>query len=610
MATPFDRWTYQDAQGALSAELLRPIVPLPGLLTAGIRTALVISPSAGVGDPVAALDKGTAGALTRAGGAFLAGVWGMPTMALLTAINRRFVFGDHWQGGAGWIGPKPQPGDPGFSETMLEIRRAFTSRNVIGEVVGRHMSGVIGREPRWGLALRRALKQDEEPSAAEQALIDEAEALLTVWWDARKVMKTLQRCVVTMLYAERAPLRLYVPPGMLEDQQDERTGTMTRVITADSVEAALTKLWLEDPIPEQATVATDDDTKQDIGVFVSQVSVGATGEPKYEPVAELTYADGDKTVVRMVDKSATTEYRLAFGGRLTMFEPSRTPIVSPQVQESQRALNLALSMLPRNVVTGGFLERILLNAQMPGTWETDAQGNKKFIPEPYFAGAGTTNFVQGVQYEDGQGKTVVATPSVQFREPVPVAPSVDAKRSHYEDILEEVKQAHVLMNQDARASGKSREQARADYEADLLVTKTELEAAGRWVLETVLAMAEAFAGSPGKYTEQLRATFACQIDTGPLTAQERAANDASVGKTLSRETAMERNGVADVDAELQRMNAEPAAHLDMLTKQSTIITNLTTAGATLEAAATVAELDEDQIKELTTPETFTAPVTQ
>jgi hypothetical protein len=84
-------------------------------------------------------------------------------------------------------------------------------------------------------------------------------------------------------------------------------------------------------------------------------------------------------------------------------------------------------MLPRNVVTGGFLERVLLNAQMPGYW-VDANGNrttdinarKKFVALPYKAGAGTTNFVRGMDYLDAKtGETKVTDPQIQWREPSP-----------------------------------------------------------------------------------------------------------------------------------------------------------------------------------------------
>lgn len=593
MATPFDTWTYEDAAQAVAQSLWRPAYLAPGQSFFGGGNMAII-PSLTDGGMTAV----STGGLRRTSGLNM--IW----------VNRAFVFGDHWQGGYGWIGPMPQSNDPGYAETFAEIYRGFTSRNVIGEVVFRHTSGVVGREPRWGLALKRALATDEVMTTQEQALIDEAEALLTQWWDMRRVHEWMQRYVTTLLYAGRATLRLYVPDGLLDGVTDAITGAARRVISAATVEEALSKIWLDHPLPEQATVAIDEDTQQQAGVLLYEVGVKSTGLGSPERRSEITYADGDTTVVRILVGEEQTEYRLDFGGHLTMFESRRPALITPQAQESQRALNLALSMLPRNVVTGGFLERILLNAQMPGEWITDpSTGQKRFHPEPYYAGAGTTNFVQGVQYEQ-DGKTVLANPSVHFRDPVPVTASIDAKKSHYEDILEETRQAHVLMTNDLRASGKSREQGRADFEADLTLTKSHAESVGRWVIITVLAMGEALAGTPGKYTKQLRATFACQIDTGPLDAQERAANDASVGKTLSRETAMERNGVVDVDAELQRMNAEPAAQIALVTAQATAIKTLTDAGAGLVAAAVVADLGEDDVAELGKPATFTAPVVQ
>jgi hypothetical protein len=144
--------------------------------------------------------------------------------------NRLFVDGDHWQQGQGWIGPSPQPGQDGFDETLRELQRSFTSRNAIGETTERHAQALLGREPAFGLTVRRALAEGEEATAQEQAKIDEAEAALTAWWDVRGIAGTLAEATRTVLWAAdpdghgRAPLRLYVPRGFLLDGEMDVTG--------------------------------------------------------------------------------------------------------------------------------------------------------------------------------------------------------------------------------------------------------------------------------------------------------------------------------------------------------------------------------------------------
>src|SRR6185436_5041486 len=127
---------------------------------------------------------------------------------------------------------------------------------------------------------------------------------------------------------------------------------------------------------------------------------------------------------------------------------------------------------------------------------------------------------------------------------------VEAQEALYRAMLREAKQEHALMSQSVNASGKSREQARADFQMTLEPTASEINVLGRWLVETALAMAEAFASTPGKYTATLRGVLACVIDTGPISSDERAAIDGSVkAGTLSRETAMSLEQVQDTAAE-------------------------------------------------------------
>lgn len=525
----------------------------------------------------------------------------------LIEVNELFVLGDHWQDGNGWVGPHPQPDEDGFTETMNEIEQAFVSRNVIGEVVERHTSFLLGAEPRWGLVPRRAMEEGKEPTSEEQALIDEAEAALTIWWDARRIHAILQDLARQVVWASRSAFRLYVPPGMLTAA--ERSGRSVTTISAKTLDEALAKLWPDHPSYAQATVYEDEDTKQQLGIFL----FASDDELDH---AELSFVQGQKTIIRQMsdrgNREIDSEVSLPLGGRLPMYEITRPLLITEQIQRAQRALNLAASMLPRNVVTGGFLERVLLNAQMPGRWETDPKGNPtKFVPSEYHTGSGSTNFITGVQYKDEEGKTILATPDIRWREPIPVQPAVDAKNEHYRDILEEAKQGHIIAGTDPKLGWKSREQLRADSDKALGLTKTPTEQCGRWLLETALAMAEAFMGAPGRYTSVLRAEFSCLASSGPLSIDERKENrESAKDGFLSRATTMERNGVEDVDAELGRMAGEPDARADLAVKQASALKTLTDAGASLEGAAQFLGIPEDRAKLLITTDVSGGGITQ
>lgn len=464
------------------------------------------------------------------------------------APNMLFYSGDHWQNGLGWCGPQPPIGDPAAATVLAEIKRAFVSSNKVKEITARHVGGVIGREPQWGLTVRRPLKEKQKPTQAEQKLIDEAEALLTEWWDERTVHQALRAALSTLLLGSRASLRLFVPAGILIDG---------RIPQAD-LKSALMQLYLAHPTPAQSLVLIDADTQQRCGVYLYQQDS--------HTVAELTYLNEDGTTVLRVLREQTDAAGagalLPLDGHLLLHELKRDLLITQQIRENQGQLNLAKTMMGRNVVQGGFLERIILNGQMPGSYVDDASapGGKRFVPAPFRTGAGTTNFIAGATYQDADGTTHVASPSVVYRDPVAVDTFLATEQAAYRSILEEAHQLHALISGDATASGESRKQARGDFQQDLELTAPELTRAVRWLIETVLAVASALAGQPGRYAA-LRATCTARLDTGPLSGDEIGQVQSLTGdkQLLSQETGMSRIGIEDTDAEKALIAAETAA---------------------------------------------------
>ena len=519
-------------------------------------------------------------------------------------LVRDYYEGRQWRDGEGWIGPQPRGTDVGFYETMIEIERAFVSKNVVSEVVHRHRRGCVGVEPDFALVPRRALRNDEEPSAAEQVATDEAEAALTAWWDRRHMHTIVASAIDTLLWNGQACLRIYIPEAPEGSLIDENG---VAIMHAPTLDDALDLIYIDHPLPEQSTVFVHPQTRREISVFLHQSDDDTTQlSAEMSWVERAIGVDRPPTVLRLASEAGVRDFTIDTGGHLLMYQMRRPALITTQVLQGQRALNLAVSIVPRNVVTGGFLERILLNAQMPGSWETDANGNRvRWLPEPYETGAGTTQFVRGLTTTDQDGNTVLATPAVAFREPIEVTPAVDAKLAHYQDVLDSVDQAHVLMNTEATPSGRSREQARADYAASLRDTAAPVTEMGRWLIETVLSLAEAFMSRPGLYTDQLRSTFTLRIAAGPVSADERQQNmDAAVQGQMSPETAMFLNGIADVDAEQARILSSPYGLLDLATRRATAIQTYVASGVSLEAAGELCGMKPDEIAVLVSGETF------
>lgn len=489
------------------------------------------------------------------------------------ALNLAFYNGDHWMNGEGWTGPMPQGGDPGYAVTKEEIRRAFVSRNAIGEVVDRHAGGVLGRELHWKFSVKRPLgkvetvdpvtqqpkTEDEKPTDAEQALITEAEQALTAWWDKHGAPSKFQDMIRLALLAKRAILRIYVPPGVRDEAGNVPVGDL---------EASLNRIWFqhlgtnEDTLELQlpsAMVYTDKLTRRDIGIFKYREAPDKPDGAEGPELAEMCYVDDTgNTILRIVSNEGDVEtpVPLPLNGSLTLYEMTRRALVGEQIVSQQKLLNLSETMKQRNVVLGGFLERVLLNAQLPGHYEKDANGTERFIAEYMRVGAGTTNNIQGIKYKDAQGNEQITDPNVIYRDPVPVTTFSETSSSAYLAILEEAQQLHYALAGDAVVSGVSRVQARDAFQKDLLVSAGQVEAAARWLLETVLAMAAHFSSTPNKFAE-LRAVVQARVDSGPISPEERQSAVLMKNEGLwAIETSMSATGIEDTDSEKDRIERE------------------------------------------------------
>jgi hypothetical protein len=513
---------------------------------------------------------------------------------------RAFIDGDHWQDGDGWGGPIPINPETGQldTDTWSLIRKRFVSTNVLGEIVERATNSSVGREQAWGLLPDRPLKDDEEPSEAEQKVIDDREAKLTVWWDKRDAHSTIKRAVPESLGSSRALLRLWIPRGLLEElpapsgpqlvrdnaQADGAAADTPRGVIAPDLDSALDRIYIDFVDGDSGAIVTDPDTMDKCGIVIYE-RAGEKPQDKPVKVVELSFLDGSpldavrKTVVRTIDEEGNdTSNSFDLGGRLTHYAIELKPLITEQLVAQQIALNFTLSMLPRNVETAQYLERIVAGGQMPGTYETGADGKEHFIPGKWNTGAGVTNWIEPKEVRDPTtGNTTFSNPTVTFREPSSTAPTIESVEAERRNMLQEAHQGHVI-GTNAAQSGISKEQGRADFTKRLNDIKGAVDPAGRWLIETVLVWSEAFVrasnGAPDTTEtpalptgDELRATFSCFIDAGPLDTAEQANVRAAIADgTLSLETGLERLNVEDVDAEIARLNAQPGRRVELRTK--------------------------------------------
>lgn len=486
--------------------------------------------------------------------------------------NLKFYAGDHWQNGQGWTGPA-LPADHAQAQTTLaKTKKNFVFANRIREIVNRYVAGVCGRDPQWKVVPRQVLGPNEDTTMAKQALAAEATALLQRWWDGQQGItprepgvQTSQlrqssayeaaRTAATMMpLTRRGPLRLIIKPRFIQNG----------VIITQEPEMALTAIVLHAPDPRQAAVILDD-ALEPVSIYTySDDDAGDSAEISFihhepapgeaAPSLPIPAQEGD-TIVRWTSQSDEVEDRLIalpLGRRLLMYDMEQPLLVDADIRAGQMALNKAKTLRSVNLDWAGFLERIILNGQAPGKWESDANGKEVFIPEPMVVGPATTNWIVGVEDETGSLKN----PQVIFREPARTDLFDNTVDAEYSDLLSLTGQLYTLIAGDATASGKSRQQARDDFRRSLLRLKEEVDGGLRWAMETTLALVAILSGSPGRFDE-LRVEVDTQLDLGVIEPEEQTAARANrAAGLLSTQTAMRRIGIEDVAAEVALIQAD------------------------------------------------------
>ena len=464
----------------------------------------------------------------------------------IMAISKKFFDGDHWQDEDGWVGPSPATTDSDRTSVLTEIKRAFVSKNIIKEVVERHRDAVLGREVNWHL---KPVDFDDAKDISEigdedKAAIAEIENDINNWWQDKEVFKHLTQAIDRLLYSGRGYIRIFIPVGKLENNEIPKMGDLKE---------ALNLIYIEAPDPDQARVLIDSSTMEKIGIhqWVEKIN---KKEVKFAEITYLEDGHGDirNTVIKQINDGDEPEATVIgdLGGVTLLYELSIDSIITEQVHENQAAVNMALTMLSRNIVVAGFLERILINAQMPGKTKV-VDGVKKFIADKLQVGAGITTSLVGVTTTDDDGGKKLATPSVIYRDPVDVTTFIDSKREGYKNILEETHQGHMILAEAALASGESRIQARADFSVSIYKTKPITDLAVQWLINAILKLTSVVQGGNSEKYIKYRVTSDIKPNSGPLTPEEKNSviKQAQAG-LLAIETAMILLGVNDPVAEM------------------------------------------------------------
>lgn len=516
---------------------------------------------------------------------------------LKVGVNLQMYEGNHWLGGAGYIGPPPDPEDVrNASKLWARLRRSFASYNAIKEVTDRLTGCVLGQIPDYGLTVRRPRKmipkkvpdpnfvppadnpdakapEIDDPNGAtvpeplkpdELALIEEARAALEIFFTDRKVLKHLKKLFRRRLLQGRAYLRLFVPP---------KYRVNGRVGVAPDLNEAIKRIFISEPTIDDAVCLIEEETRDELAItrfkrgqkevfelvftdddnrtYVATVervqdalTVTATGEVRgiagllpASPFGAAADAEAEGRLLANVDPENISD-PIDLNGRLTQFEQAGEPLITEQVRSQNFSLNLNLTMSNHVTVESGFRELATTNVELETEWVPDptAPGGRREVPKRLKRGAGAhLNFV-GVTLTDEKGNESLAPASVEAFDPVSLD-SFDKGQSMFRrNILSEVSQLWALITGDAAPSGESRIQAMADFVIKALDYQEECEDAGTWIIETALYLAAVLCGKAGRFNG-LRANFKTRLYLGRLSPAERQLLMTEVEKRLrSRES--------------------------------------------------------------------------
>lgn len=484
------------------------------------------------------------------------------------AENQKYYEGDHLQACyafKGYIGILPEPGDPERDKVIRDLIKIFAMNNQIAAAINRHIDGIISREPDWQMilpAIRRA--PGEDLSERDKTLIQEITAYLVEWWNDRNILKNIFKEAIRIALIEgKAVIRAFIPPGFTDENGD--------LDPATDFAAALNMIHFEVLTADKGAVFTEPNKLENYSMIAQRIAGNKTEvEVSYlndEGLTELVVFNGKAEEVRRMKEP------INLGRNLFAFELNIDPLITEPVRSLQRSINYAITTMNKNLNLAGSRDTYITNAQKPKSKVTVKDGDGVILSEtlkdePLSKGGNRANFLVGIPIRNEDGEiTGYSNSQVITVDPVAVETFIRAEEKYTAALLDEVHQSHVKMNDKATASGKSRNEARSEFQKSLKDTKSAVDPAGRWFLELVTKLA-AFLCKRSADVESFRFDFNCQVDTGAKDPEEMKQNRQNFDDgILDLESFLLTLGVEDTDAAIARLESSEFYQLKLQTKR-------------------------------------------
>lgn len=470
-----------------------------------------------------------------------------PKLKLLSKL----INDDHWANSEGWSGPMPSESNEDSSKVQLEIEKNFVSRNLLENVIDRHIDGVAGREP-----LLMVKPDSEKSNEAEQEQAKEFKRAFASWWTNSGAWLEIREALKNAIWSGKGTIRLYIPQSKLQDVVGADGEVVQGIPAGLNLDQAMSYISVHAPSWDAAGIVRDIDQRVIGGYYRYQ-------DEKNEERWELQGRKDGQTIVQPnSDEDAKTTYQT---NQLLIFEIKRKPLISNSLISLSKFNNKVFTMGSRNIDLGGFVERTILNAQMPGEWIDDksSPNGKRFKPAKMNLGSGVTNFLNGTAVFSrnevtGQIEPTgnFASPSVVYKDPVSWQTFGDTSNAAREAIFDEAKQLHVLITGDALANGVSRVQAVQDFLTSLEPTRIALEQLLRWLQTTVIKLALDFTNQSQSwdgFSATAQARFSAIQPTPTEIDQAVKLRDK---RLISLKTFYSRIGIEDAEAEITAIQSE------------------------------------------------------
>lgn len=506
-------------------------------------------------------------------------------------VTEKFLQGDHWQGGNGWCGWMPETDSRTAAEDWMFLQRGFTPKNVCFGLVKRLKGAVLGKQPDWevvakeenpDMGLRSTVEPDtpKEPTELEKKF-KEIDSAVNDWFGEKKVHESLKEFCDNKAAYGKAAIRIYIPPGYLEQTQSEN-GQSYQIKKASFAEI-LSKIYVEVPHYSCAKDTLDKNFGEPVTIVALEKDANENSQ-----VYELNYLDEKRiTHIRQVsDKAsalgaagATTtgaagtvvdnnqtqtplnEIEIDLGGNLlTLIEGEyEEAMISEPVKAQQRQVNHAKTMEGYALANINFPETTFINAELEEDAKNPKTGRVERKPMNIIRGIGRWLNLQGVTVDRTDGSTTQLDPKVVYREQADPEKFAKVADNNTRDMHEEVGMLYVHLADSPYPSGDSRIEAMTDYLILLVDYKTLMDSVGFWLLTTVVRLALRLSNESQEIFDKFNVIFSTKLTLGRLSTADKELMLKEVAANLrsKRNYMITCEVTDDPDSEIKVIKAQP-----------------------------------------------------